>query len=199
MTAFFFTILIAYFLGSIPFGFILVRAVRGEDVRNTGSGNIGATNVGRSSLSLGILTLILDALKGLAAVYLVKHLFADRPALAAMAAFFAILGHMFPLWLRFRGGKGVATGLGAFFLLAPKSVLVAVAVFIALVVLFRYVSLASIVAVLLFPVLAWRIDGSRGAIVGAMTFSALLITLRHHANIGRLCAGNEARLASPPK
>src|SRR5580700_4698428 len=128
----------SYLLGSIPFGYLLVRIFRGEDVRQSGSGNIGATNVSRKSPVLGILTLLLDAGKGTAAVAL-SYILADHVVAIptyqqlALGALFAVVGHMFPLWLGFRGGKGVATGLGAFALLAPKAVLIAVGIFIVVV------------------------------------------------------------------
>src|SRR5208282_706694 len=150
----------SYLLGSIPFGYLLVRIFRGEDVRQSGSGNIGATNVSRRSPVLGVLTLLLDALKGTGAVAL-SYLVADRmvaiPALEqlALGALFAVVGHMFPVWLKFRGGKGVATGLGAFSLIAPKAVLIVVGIFIAIAAISRYVSLGSIVAVAVFPFMAW--------------------------------------------
>ncbi len=188
------TIVIGYLLGSIPFGYILVRAFRGEDIRRVGSGNIGATNVARSSLWLGILTLVLDALKGLAAVALTLHLFPGKPSLAATAALLAIVGHMFPVWLNFRGGKGVATGLGSFVLLAPKAVLLALAIFAVLILLFRYVSLSSIIAVLVFPVLALLLSPHvDNRAIYLMAIASLLIVLRHHANIRRLSAGTEPR------
>ena len=117
MFQFFLTAAFSYLLGSIPFGYVLLRIFRGQDVRQTGSGNIGATNVARSSPALGILTLLLDALKGAAAVAVTRALFPDPMMLAAVAALYAILGHIFPVWLRFRGGKGVATGLGSFLML----------------------------------------------------------------------------------
>ena len=132
---------VSYLLGSIPFGYLLVRIFRGEDVRQSGSGNIGATNVSRKSPGLGALTLLLDAMKGSVAVGL-GYLFSGRmpggvlPYQAmSMAAFFAVVGHMFPVWLKFRGGKGVATGLGSFVVIAPKAVLVAAVIFIVVVVL----------------------------------------------------------------
>src|SRR5256885_13950426 len=155
MSPFFLTAAFSYLLGSIPFGYILLRIFRGQDVRQTGSGNIGATNVARSPPALGLLTLLLDALKGATAVAVTRALFPDQMMLAAIAAFFAILGHIFPVWLRFHGGKGVATGLGAFVMLAPKIVLIALGIFVVMVFAFRYVSLASIVTVALFPLLAW--------------------------------------------
>src|SRR5437867_9248459 len=149
MFPFFVTAAFSYLLGSIPFGYILLRTFRGQDVRHTGSGNIGATNVARSSPALGILTLLLDALKGATAVAVTRALFPDQMMLAAIAALFAILGHIFPVWLKFRGGKGVATGLGSFLMLAPKIVLVTIGIFIIMVFAFRYISLASIVTVAL--------------------------------------------------
>jgi glycerol-3-phosphate acyltransferase PlsY len=191
----FITAAISYLLGSIPFGFILVRAFQGQDVRLTGSGNIGATNVARSSPALGIVTLVLDALKGLAAVAVTRAFFPGRSALAGMAALFAIVGHMFPIWLKFRGGKGVSTALGSFALLAPTSLLAAAGIFIAVVLAFRYVSLGSIVAVALFPVLAWLLHDDAGApqVLGLMAIATLLIIARHHQNIRRLLAGTESR------
>src|SRR5438874_3584773 len=140
---------VAYLLGSIPFGYILVRVFRGTDVRTSGSGNIGATNVARSSPLLGLATLLLDAGKGFLAVKLVGSFEIEWAAsaqplytTAAVAAFFVVFGHMFPIWLKFRGGKGVATGVGAFLALVPLAILGAILVFVAVLLLFRYVSLA---------------------------------------------------------
>lgn len=188
-------IVIAYLLGSIPFGYILVRIFRGADVRTSGSGNIGATNVARTSPVLGLATLALDGLKGYLAVAIASSLLIGKNA-ATIAALFAVIGHMYPFWLKFYGGKGVATGLGAFLMVAPKAVLAMVGIFVAIVVVFRYVSLGSIVAVAFFPLLAWllyrpTIDG-----VGltCMTVTAVLIIARHHENIRRLIAGAENRL-----
>lgn len=201
-------IFFSYLLGSVSFGYILVRIFHGEDVRRSGSGNIGATNVARKSPVLGAITLLLDALKGAAAVAFAIYmshspsfdagLERQRYFLMSVAALFAIVGHMFPVWLKFRGGKGVATALGSFALLAPKAVLVAAAIFLLIVLIFRYVSLGSIIAVATFPVLAWLFH-EYGASTGALAFmamSSLLIIARHHANIRRLLSGTENRLGS---
>lgn len=186
---------VSYLLGSIPFGFILIRIFRGQDVRLTGSGNIGATNVARSSPALGVLTLVLDALKGMAAVGLTRMFWPGDNLLAGLAALFAIIGHMFPVWLKFRGGKGVATGLGSFILLAPKTLLVMLGIFVLVVLMFRYISLGSIVAVALFPLLAWLLHdyGAAPLMLVLMAAGSLLITAKHHQNIRRLLAGNEPR------
>jgi len=128
MHAFLISAAAGYFLGSVPFGYLLVRTFRGADVRTTGSGNIGATNVARTSPLLGVLTLALDVLKGMAAVGVALALCPGNRTVAFVAALAAVSGHIFPVWLRFRGGKGVATGLGSFVLLTPKAVLLAMAV-----------------------------------------------------------------------
>jgi glycerol-3-phosphate acyltransferase PlsY len=187
----------SYLLGSVPFGYLLVRIFRGEDVRNSGSGNIGATNVSRKSPMLGLLTLLLDALKGTAAVCLTK-LFAPSYTVMALAALFAVVGHMFPFWLGFRGGKGVATALGSFAVIAPEAVLIAAGIFIAVVAISRYVSLGSIIAVASFPVLVYKMPAYENT-PGALTFMAitsLLIIVKHSDNIHRLLAGSENRLGA---
>ncbi len=193
MFPFFLTASFSYLLGSIPFGYILLRIFRGQDVRQTGSGNIGATNVARSSPALGIITLLLDALKGAAAVAVTRALFPDQMMLAAIAALFAIVGHAFPVWLRFRGGKGVATGLGSFLMLAPKIVLIALGIFVVMVLAFRYVSLASIVTVALFPLIAWLLKeyGNTPVVLVFMAAASALIIAKHGGNIRRLLAGTE--------
>jgi acyl phosphate:glycerol-3-phosphate acyltransferase len=188
---------ISYLLGSIPFGYLLVRIFRGEDVRTSGSGNIGATNVSRKSPALGILTLLLDAVKGTAAVWMAYAIAPTYP-LMSLAALCAVLGHMFPVWLKFRGGKGVATGLGSFIVIAPKAVLVAVGIFIAVVAVFRYVSLGSIVAVASFPLLVYEMHahGNAPMALALMATTSLLIIARHHQNIRRLLAGTEIRIGA---
>lgn len=209
-----------YLLGSIPFGYLLVRIFRGEDVRLAGSGNIGATNVARQSPALGVLTLLLDVLKGSTAVavgiMLSPPIFErisipripwrlilpasspDFAIWAALAALFAVAGHMFPLWLKFRGGKGVATGLGAFVMIAPKAVLLAAAIFIVLVLVFRYVSLGSIAAVAAFPNIALFLHeyGNVPLALALMSLASVLIVIKHYANIRRLLAGTEPRFGS---
>jgi len=195
MTVFFLTAAYSYLLGSIPFGYILVRVFRGRDVRQTGSGNIGATNVSRTSPALGALTLLLDALKGLTAVAVTRMLFPGHSSLLGAAAFFAILGHVFPVWLRLRGGKGVATGLGSFVLLTPKTILVMLVIFVVVFLAFRYVSLASLVSVALFPLLAWILEplGDAPQMLAFITAASLLIIVKHHQNIRRLLAHTESR------
>jgi glycerol-3-phosphate acyltransferase PlsY len=200
VSIYFIVALIAYLLGSIPFGYILVRVFRGEDVRATGSGNIGATNVARKAPGLGIATLILDAGKGFAAVALVPICVMRLGGYnywltAGIAALFAVIGHVFPVWLRFKGGKGVATGVGSFIALAPKAVLIVLLIFVVIVAAFRYISLGSIIAAAAFPVFAWlfyRYQASP-AVFAAMVCASALIIAKHHENIRRLLAGTEHR------
>jgi glycerol-3-phosphate acyltransferase PlsY len=188
------TAVLAYLAGSIPFGYLLVRFFRGTDIRQTGSGNIGATNVSRTSPKLGVITLLLDAAKGLIPVLIARALHPDHAVLfGALAGFSAVLGHVFPVWLRFRGGKGVATGLGAFICVAPKSLLVMVGVFLAIVAAFRYISLGSVVATLALPLLAWQLDHLVGTPLLLTSAAALLIVIKHRKNIRRLLTGTESR------
>ena len=196
----------SYLLGSIPFGYILVRIFQGVDVRSIGSGNIGATNVARTGgKGLAIATLLLDAFKGWLPVFLVLTLTVipafgpgQRHTLATLAALFAVLGHMFPVWLGFKGGKGVATGLGVFLALAPKAVLIALVLFLAIVVFTRYVSLGSIVAAAAFPVALWWMERDTFPAPALLMCAAvaLLVIFRHHQNIGRLWAGTESRFGA---
>lgn len=196
----------AYLLGSIPFGYLLVLMFRGEDVRKSGSGNIGATNVSRKSPALGALTLLLDAVKGFLAVQLAAIAFnspLDRVAhdrAMAGAALLAIAGHMFPVWLKFRGGKGVATALGAFLRLAPIPVGVAVTIFVVVVLATRRISLGSILTAACFPATVWSLKVSRDPVVlGLIGVAALLIIVRHYQNIVRLLAGDEPRFSLKQK
>jgi glycerol-3-phosphate acyltransferase PlsY len=191
----------SYLLGSIPFGYLLVRFFKGEDVRSSGSGNIGATNVARKSPVLGVMTLLLDATKGLVAVLLARALInvnlndPHRQLIITAAAFFAVLGHLFPIWLKFRGGKGVATSLGAFILLTPKSILCMVVVFLIVAAASRYISLASVAVAAAFPFLAWILHeyvDSRQLILIALV--AVLVIWKHRQNLVRLATGQEAKL-----
>jgi glycerol-3-phosphate acyltransferase PlsY len=190
---------VAYLLGSIPFGYLLVRIFTGQDVRASGSGNIGATNVARKSPVLGVATLILDAAKGLAAVLIARTLFSGphQQLIVTTAALFAVVGHLFPVWLKFRGGKGVATSLGAFILLTPKSILCMVVLFLLIAVAFRYVSLGSVAVAAAFPMLAWALHeytDSRQLILIALV--SLLVIWKHRQNIGRLATGTEAKFGA---
>ena len=197
-----------YLLGSVPWGLLLLKLRGGPDPRTVGSGNIGATNVARTSPLLGIVTLLLDAAKGLCAVAIILSIFPEIRWLAFIAAFASICGHVFPVWLGFRGGKGVATGLGSLLLLTPKAVLIAIGIFLAMVALFRWIALASIVATASLPVLAWVLGevqrNSLSVIQGqgglkaslpilSLAAAATLSVAKHHSNIGRLLAGTEPR------
>jgi glycerol-3-phosphate acyltransferase PlsY len=202
----------AYLLGSIPFGYLLVRIFRGEDIRLSGSGNIGATNVARSGAKgLGIATLALDALKGALAVWLAAVLagskynlcgdFTQHPCAPAlrmmsMAALFAVLGHVFPVWLRFKGGKGVATALGVFCVLFPAAILVALAIFILVVAITRYVSLGSILGAIAFPAAAYFLQSTDAMSLVLASSVSLIVILKHHQNISRLLSGTESRFGA---
>jgi glycerol-3-phosphate acyltransferase PlsY len=202
----------AYLLGSIPTGYLLVRLFRHQDIRAVGSGNIGATNVLRTgSKALGAATFALDVLKGCAAVglstfiwtgmFFVAHVFPSRPyrEFQALAALFCVLGHMFPVWLRFKGGKGVATGFGVFLVACPPAALAAIAVFIVVLLWSRYVSLASIIAAACFPFFAWlflRNEHPPAFFIAVEIAVSLLIIVRHHQNIARLFAGKEHRFGA---
>ena len=191
----------SYLLGSIPFGYLLVRIFRGEDVRQSGSGNIGATNVSRKSPALGALTLILDAAKGALAVQCAVT-FSNSPqripdfyAAMAASALFAIVGHMFPVWLRFRGGKGVATALGAFLRFSPQSVLIAVMIFLVVVAVSRRISLGSILAAATFPLVVYFSFSRDPLVIAFVGMAAVLIIARHHQNIRRLISGTEPKFS----
>jgi len=186
-------IVAAYLLGAIPFGYVLVRLFTGDDIRRSGSGNIGATNAMRASRTAGILTLLLDAGKGALAVGLAQR-FSSEPRVPVIAAVAVILGHVFPIFLRFRGGKGVATGCGAFALLAPYAVAAVLVLFVVVVFSSRYVSLGSIAAAALFPVFAF-LFGYGGSVVWICILGSILIIARHQANIRRIFRGEEHKFS----
>jgi acyl phosphate:glycerol-3-phosphate acyltransferase len=191
---------IAYFLGSIPFGFLVVKA-RGSDIRETGSGNIGAANVARNAGTLaGILTLLLDAAKGYFAVWIAARWTHDNERWMMVAALLAVMGHMFPVWLRFQGGKGVATGLGVFLAICATAVLVAAVLWLAVVAFWRYSSLGSILAAVGLPVFVHLLYAPRHAPPPEVTVGTILISIlvlvKHRGNIERLIAGTEPRLKS---
>ncbi len=213
MAIYFIAALVAYLLGSIPFGVILTRMFLHTDVRTIGSGNIGATNVMRTgSKKLGIATLVLDAAKGYIAIFVALRI-ADMAAgsiefyydpagtrrvliITGIAAMFAILGHVFPVWLKFKGGKGVATGVGVFLALVPKAVLIVLGIFAVIFAASRYVSLASIIATAAFPVIAYALVGGEEGryLLPFICAASLLIISKHHQNIRRLLSGTEHRL-----
>ena len=189
-------VLAGYVLGSIPFGYLLVRAQSGGDIRAMGSGNIGATNVARTAgWSIGVMTLILDAAKGFFAVWLIGHFSDGNIRFMMYAGLAAILGHLFPVWLRFSGGKGVATALGVFLAICWPAVAVAVAVFVIVALFWRYVSLASISAAAALPLLVYLLYAPRHAPPTAVStgtlLAAILIIIKHRGNIERLMAGTE--------
>src|SRR5713226_9891159 len=190
----------AYLLGSIPFGLLLTRLFGGGDVRKAGSGNIGATNVARVAGALpGILTLIFDIAKGAAAVWLAARLSHESATWMMVAALAALVGHCFPVWLRFRGGKGVATAAGAFLMLSPLAFLASIALFALVVIFWRYVSLGSISAAAAMPLLIYFLWAPHHAPPQAVTLGALaaaaLIVYKHDANIQRLVQGEEPKFS----
>src|ERR1700687_852902 len=194
----FLLIFVGYVLGSIPFGYLLVRARSGRDVRAMGSGNIGATNVGRTAgLSTGVATLILDAAKGSFAVWLAGHFSGGNIRFMMYAGLAAILGHVFPVWLKFSGGKGGATALGVFLMISWTAVAAAVAIFAIVVLFWRYVSLASVSAAAALPLLVYLLYAPGHAPPTAVTagtlLSSVLIIVKHRGNIERLMAGTEPR------
>jgi glycerol-3-phosphate acyltransferase PlsY len=192
--------LVAYLLGSIPFGLLLGKLFGATDVRKTGSGNIGATNVARAAGPLaGILTLILDIGKGSTAVFLAGRLSHNDATWMMIAALCALVGHCFPVWLGFRGGKGVATAAGVFVVLCPPAVLGAAILFFLVVVFWRYVSLGSISAAAAMPLLVYLLWAPRHAPPHAITFgtlaAAVLIIFKHNGNIQRLIHGAEPKFS----
>jgi acyl phosphate:glycerol-3-phosphate acyltransferase len=192
------SISVAYLLGSIPFGYLLVRIFRNEDIREQGSGNIGATNVARSGAKgLGLATLLLDLGKAYLAVTIARYLAPNMYDVAVAAALAAVLGHVYPVWLRFRGGKGVASALGVILALTWPSGVAILLVFAVVMVLTRYVSLASIVASATFPLFGFHFVAQRTPmVVFGFLFIPLLVIVKHHANIRRLLSGTESRFGS---
>jgi len=191
-------VLVAYLLGSMPFGFVLTKLIGGKDVREYGSRNVGATNVSRVAGPLaGILTLLLDALKGAAAVWLAGHFTGHSALWMTLAGLAALVGHCFPVWLRFQGGKGVATALGVFVMLCPLATLAASVLFLLVYVFWRYVSLASISAAAAMPLLIyflWAPPHAPPLVVTFGTlFAALLVICKHRANLQRLLSGSEPK------
>ena len=191
-------IALGYLLGSIPFGYLLVRATGGGDIRFQGSGNIGATNVARTSgWSVGVATLLLDAAKGFFAVWLAGHLSAGNVRAMMYAGLAAILGHMFPIWLRFAGGKGVASALGVFLAMCWPAVAAAVVLFLLVAFFWRYISLASISAAAALPLLVYLLYAPGHAPPTPVSLSTLvaaaMVIVKHRDNIERLLAGTEPR------
>ena len=187
------SILLSYLVGAIPFGLLLSRG-SGVDIRRQGSGNIGATNVARLlGRKLGILTLILDVLKGFVPIWLAGHFIAPGPQhnlVVALCGGATVIGHMFPVYLGFRGGKGVATGLGVFLFLEPLAVLYSLLVFVTAVVLSGFVSLGSLLASFSFPLWLFLL-GAPTWTLWLAAFVVLMIWIKHHENIRRLLAGTE--------
>lgn len=186
------SIVIAYILGSIPFGYLLTRVATGRDVRASGSGNIGATNVLRTAgKKLGIATLALDILKGTLAVVIAQYLTGANQMWMALAAFAVSAGHVFPVFLNFKGGKAVATFAGAFGYLMPIPLLLTIIVFIFSVAKTRYISLGSVMGAGLFPLAAWLVLQPSGIEMLAVIAACALVIYRHKSNIERLHAGTE--------
>ncbi len=182
----------AYLIGGVPFGYVLVRLKTGRDVRSMGSGNIGATNVLRTtSRALGFVTLLLDIVKGFAAVWIAALLTGGSPEWTSAAALAVMAGHAFPVFLKFQGGKAVASFLGAFLYLAPVAVLVSLAVFVLVVWRSRYISLGSITSAAALPFAVWIVLHPPVAVVIAAAAAAALVIWRHKENIARLRHGKE--------
>ena len=186
--------LTAYLLGAIPFGYLLVRLKTGSDVRASGSGNIGATNVLRTSGRLaGIATLLLDIGKGYLAVWIAGKLTHHDPVWMSIAALAVMAGHAYPVFLRFRGGKAVASYVGAFLCLTPWSLAATLVVFVAVVAWTRYISLGSIVGSATFPLAAWILVKAPLPVILASIVAGAFIIYRHGGNVRRLNAGTEHR------
>ncbi|HEY7304154.1 MAG TPA: glycerol-3-phosphate 1-O-acyltransferase PlsY [Bryobacteraceae bacterium] len=184
--------LFAYLIGGLPFGYWVVRLMLGLDIRTMGSGNIGATNVHRAAgKRAGIIVLFLDILKGLLAVWLAAWLTHGSPLGMALAAAAVMLGHCYPAFLKFRGGKAVACFVGAFGYIAPVALLVAAVAFVIVVAMSRYISLGSLMSAFLFPFIYWWMYDPPPPLLISAFFAAVLIICRHRANIERLRSGTE--------
>jgi glycerol-3-phosphate acyltransferase PlsY len=186
-------IVLGYMVGSIPFAFLLARRSAGVDLRSSGSGNVGASNVFRTTRkTIGFAAAVLDVAKGSAVVLFVNRLGGDA-GVGTAAGIAAVLGHVYPVWLRFRGGKGVATACGVFAVLAPFATAIAAIVFGLTMLLTGYVSLASLVATVLLAPLAYA-TGSQNPVLIGIILTALVVVYRHRSNLARLQAGTERRL-----
>jgi glycerol-3-phosphate acyltransferase PlsY len=190
---------VAYLLGSIPFGLLIVKAQGGPDIREIGSGNIGAANVTREAGRVaGILTLLLDAGKGYLAVWLAAHYTSGNIRWMMVAAVSAVVGHMFPIWLGFKGGKGVATGLGVFLPICWQAVAAGSVLWLLVVIFWRYSSLGSISAAVALPLFVYLLYAPGHAPPEFVTFGtvviSVLVLIKHRPNIARLVAGEEPRL-----
>jgi glycerol-3-phosphate acyltransferase PlsY len=192
--------IVSYLLGSIPFGVLIAKFLGGYDVRKAGSGNIGATNVARVvGPAAGILTLLLDAAKGWFAVWLAARIMHGEALVMVLTGWFAMLGHCFPVWLRFRGGKGVATAAGVFAALCPAAMLAALILFVLVVGFWRYVSLGSIAAAAAIPLLVYLLWAPHFAPPVSVTLISLviaaLVVYQHRGNIARLARGEEPKFS----
>jgi len=186
---------LGYGIGSIPFSFLVARLFGVKDVRTVGSGNVGATNVMRSAgKGPGILALVLDGSKGAFTVLIARGLTSSEVEIC-VAGLFAVIGHLFPVWLGFRGGKGVATGAGLFIPLAPLALAAAAMIFVIVLATSRYVSLASILASLSLPLAAYLLGGSPAVALTALA-AASMVVVKHRANITRLLGGVEPKLGA---
>lgn len=198
-------LVIAYLLGSIPFGFLIVKLASGSDIRETGSGGTGATNVTRKAgKGAGVVTLVLDALKGVAAVLVAQWLTDETQTswVVAGAGVLAVVGHCFPVWLKFKAGKGVATGLGVFLAIVPWAVLAAAIVFVVVVWRTRFISLGSVLAAAFVPMWVWFMHtwiepvSHFAPIIVALSASSAIIIAKHYENIQRLMAGTENKFGA---
>ncbi len=198
-------LILAYLLGSIPFGFLIVKMTSGADIRETGSGGTGATNVTRKAgKGAGIVTLIFDALKGVAAVTVARLLTGEEGTswVVAGAGVLAVVGHCFPVWLKFKAGKGVATGLGVFLAIVPWAVMAACIVFVVVVWRTRFISLGSVLAAAFVPLWVWLFHtwlepvSHFLPIIVALSASSAIIIAKHHENIQRLIAGTENKFGA---